>query len=309
LSINQEKASDHQGSPYFALAVALLAVSSSAILIRFAQKEANSLVIAMYRLTFSALILAVPAVINSRSEIRNLPIKTWGLLVLSGFFLALHFASWISSLAYTSIASSVVIVTSSPLWVALFSTLFLKEKLSRYVKWGMLVAILGALIVGSASVFSMNTSSILTNSSLLGQILSLLGALFVAGYLLIGRKLRNSMSLITYTFLVYGIAALFSLIIVISAGLPLGGYRPQVWGLFLFMALFPQLIGHSTYNWALRYLSAVVVSIVALGEPIGATILGLLLLKETPHVMEIMGGVILLLGILISTRTKSDSIQ
>ena len=303
MSINPTHKTEKVVSPYFALAIALLAVSSSAILIRIAQKEAHSLVIAAYRLIFSALILLVPALLKSRGEIKKLSKKEWTLIILSGFFLALHFASWISSLAYTSIASSVVIVTSSPLWVALLSTIFLKEKMPKAVKIGMLVSIVGAFIVGSPGMLASELN--IGGTSLWGQFLALLGAIFVAAYLLIGRKLRGRISLITYTFLVYGSAAIFLLVLVLMMGLPLTGYRPQIWGLFLLMAIFPQLIGHSTYNWALKYMSAVMVSIVALGEPIGATILGFILLKESPHVLEIIGGVILLFGIGIASRNSA----
>jgi drug/metabolite transporter (DMT)-like permease len=302
LSINHPLKTGKKVSPYIALAIALLAVSSSAILIRIAQKEVHSLVIAAYRLIFSALILLVPALLKSKDEIKRLSRKERLLIILSGFLLALHFASWISSLAYTSITSSVVIVTSSPLWVALFSTIFLKEKMSKTVKFGMFIAIVGAFIVGSPEILSAELSTSIAKTSIWGQFLALLGAVFVAGYLLIGRKLRDRVSLITYTFLVYGSAAVFLLILILAMGLPLNGYQPHIWGLFLLMAIFPQLIGHSTYNWALKYMSAVVVSIVALGEPIGATILGFLLLKETPHILEIIGGVILLFGIWIATR-------
>ena len=305
MSINRSRQSTKKASPYIALAIALLAVSASAILIRVAQKEVHSLVIAAYRLIFSAAILVLPAMMKSREEIQRFSRKEWMLIILSGFFLALHFASWISSLAYTSIASSVVIVTSSPLWVALFSALFLREKITKPVKLGMVVSIVGAFIVGSPGMLSVEGVKIIGGASLWGQFLALLGAIFVAGYLLIGRKLRNRISLITYTFLVYGSAAIFLLVLVLLMGLPLIGYRPQVWGLFMLMAIFPQLIGHSTYNWALKYMSAVVVSIVALGEPIGATILGFLLLNESPHVLEIIGGVILLIGIWIATRNSS----
>jgi drug/metabolite transporter (DMT)-like permease len=305
LSINPVSEENPKGRPVIALAIALLAVSSSAILIRMAQEEAHSLVIAAYRLIFSALILALPTLLKSRDEIKQLSKNEWGLVMLSGFFLALHFATWISSLAYTSIASSVVIVTSSPLWVALFSAMFLKEKMTRNNKWGMMIAILGALIVGSAGMLIGGSASTIGQNSLWGQFLALLGAIFVAGYLLIGRKLRYRISLLSYTFLVYGSAAVLLFILVLFLGLPLSGYQPKVWGLFLLMAIFPQLIGHSTYNWALKYMSAVVVSIVALGEPIGATLLGFILLKETPHVLEIIGGVILLVGIGIAIRKQN----
>ena len=305
MSINPSPEKEKSGAifpPYLALAFAILAVSASSIFIRLAQAEASSLVIAAYRLIISAVLLAVPAILKNTAEIRQLSGKQWGLILLSGFFLAVHFASWITSLTYTSIASSVVIVTSTPLWVALFSPVLLKEQIPQRVKWGLAIAMIGAVLVGSASFLESGTiGSIFSGyGTLWGQFLALIGALTVAGYFIIGRRMRQQISLLTYTFLVYGSAALILLLLVAFYRLPMGGYSASIYLLFIAMAVFPQLLGHSTFNWALKYVPVSVVSIVTLGEPIGATILAYFLLNESPHILEIVGGGILLTGIVLA---------
>jgi drug/metabolite transporter (DMT)-like permease len=300
-----EKPSKPVLSPYLALAFAILAVSASAIFIRLAQGDAPSLVIAAYRLLFATLILAIPAWVQTKNEIQNLNRKTWLLILLSGLFLAIHFGSWITSLEYTSISSSVVIVTTSPLWVAILTPLILKEKIPVLVRWGLGIAMIGGIVVGGAQSFmgaqGLDLQAFSSSRSLFGQFLALMGAVFVAGYLCIGRFLRQTVSLVSYTFLVYGFAAAFLLILVGVLGLPMGGYQPQTYLLFVAMAVFPQLMGHSTFNWALKYLPAVVIAIATLGEPVGATLLGYLVLGETPHWLEGIGGIVILAGIIIAS--------
>jgi drug/metabolite transporter (DMT)-like permease len=291
-------------SPFLGLAFAILAVSASAIFIRLAQGDAPSMIIAAYRLIFASMILAIPAWVTTKKEIQSLDTKDWLTLLLSGLFLAIHFGSWITSLEYTSIASSVVIVTTSPLWVAILSPLILKEKIPIPVRWGLVIAMLGGLLVAGAQSFSADsnmTARTISSSGLWGQFLALLGAIFVAGYLIIGRTMRKTVSLVTYTFLVYGFAAIFLLGFVLYLDLPLFGYQPQTYLLFLAMAVFPQLLGHSTFNWALKYLPAVVIAIATLGEPVGATLLGYMILNETPRWLEGLGGAVILSGIIIAS--------
>lgn len=308
-----EKKSKKILSPYLALAFAILAVSASAIFIRLAQGDAPSLVIAAYRLLIATLILAIPAWVQTKNEIHKLDRKTWLLILLSGFCLAIHFGSWITSLEYTSISSSVVIVTTSPLWVAILTPLILKEKIPVLVRWGLGIAMMGGILVGGAQSFigsqGLDVQAFSSRQVLFGQFLALMGAVFVAGYLIIGRSLRQTVSLVSYTFLVYGIAAAFLLMLVGILGLPMGGYQPQTYLLFIAMAVFPQLLGHSTFNWALKYLPAVVIAIATLGEPVGATLLGYLVLGETPHWLEGIGGFVILAGILIASignQAKKD---
>ena len=304
-----------------AIIIAILAVSTASIFIRFAQREAPSLVIAALRLTFASLILAPIALTRYRDELRKLTRGDLLLGSLSGIFLAVHFATWISSLEYTSIASSVVLVSTGPLWVALLSPIFLKEPLSKPVLIGMLLALMGGAIIGlgdsceltlrlglsgdslrSGAISCPPFSEFVQGEAFLGNFLALAGAWAVAGYLMIGRRLRGGMSLIPYVFVVYGMAAIVLLGVMFTAGQSPIGFSPATYIWILLLALVPQLIGHSTYNWALRYLPAALVSITTLGEPIGSAVLAYFILSEAPTPLTIFGGVLILAGIYISSR-------
>lgn len=298
-------------SPILALGMAILAVSAASILIRMAQQDAPSLVIAAYRLGFATLLLAPTALSRHWGEIRALSWKALGGLVLSGAFLALHFAAWITSLEHTSVAISSVLVTTTPLWVALLSTLALGERLPRGVVLGLGAALAGGMIVALSQTCAWGGGRLACDwqaswggQGLWGSLLALLGAVFASGYLLIGRRMRASLSLAAYTFVVYGSAAVCLWAAVLISRLPAGGYPLSTYGWMLALAVFPQLIGHSTYNWALRYVSATVVSVSLLGEPIGASLLAVVLLGEVPGAVELVGGALILVGIFLAARSE-----
>ena len=290
----------------------ILAVSTSSIFIRFANQDASSLAIAAYRLTLAIIILAPLALTRYRSELSGLTKQELLLGLLSGFFLALHFATWISSLEYTSVASSVVLVTTTPLWVALLSPLILREPSGKPVLIGMLLALFGGAIVGISDSCTWANglvcppfSTFFHGSAFLGDLLALCGALMAAGYIMIGRRLRSKMTLIPYIFVVYGMAALVLLIILFVSGNRVTGFQPVTYLWLLLLAVIPQLLGHSTFNWALRYLPASLVSVTLLGEPIGSTILAYLLLKESPTALKIFGAVLILAGIYIASLKQT----
>lgn len=299
-------------STYLALAFGILAVSTASPLIRFAQREAPSLVIAAYRLTLASLMLMPYTLTRHRKEMKGIPKNAFALVTLSGVFLALHFASWITSLEYTTVASSVVLVTTAPLWVAVLSPLFLREKPALFVVMGLLVALVGGMVVGlsescrwAGGRLDCASLALFTHGrAFTGNLLALAGAWFAAGYLLIGRKLRPTLSLPVYTFLVYGVASLGLLAMVGGNRLPLTGYPPQTYLLLFGLALVPQLFGHSTFNWALRYLSAAYVSVALLGEPVGSSLLAYIFLGETPAILEVSGGVLILVGIYLASRPE-----
>jgi drug/metabolite transporter (DMT)-like permease len=295
----------------FAIIIAILAVSTASIFIRFAQRDAPSLVIAALRLTFASLILAPVALTRHWLELRKLTRGDLLLGLLSGIFLAVHFATWISSLEYTSVASSVVLVSTGPLWVALLSPIFLKEPLTKPVLIGMILALLGGTIIGlgdscqlAGGLVCPPLSKFVQGKAFFGNFLALAGAWAVAGYLMIGRKLRAGMSLVPYIFVVYGIASIILLGIMFAAGQRPTGYLPLTYIWILLLALAPQLIGHSTYNWALRYLPAALVSITTLGEPVGSAILAYFILSEVPTSLTIFGGILILAGIYLASRIK-----
>jgi drug/metabolite transporter (DMT)-like permease len=212
--------------------------------------------------------------------------------LLAGCFLALHFIFWIHSLKLTSVASSVTLVSTTPLFVALFSFLWLNESPNRKISWGILLTVTG-------SIFVAGTDFSLSRQALLGDLLAILGALMATGYLLTGSFVRRSLGLTAYIFSVYGVAALLLLVCCYLTGAPLVGFPAETYVIFFLLALVPQLIGHSTFNWALKFLSATVVAVLILGEPIGATLLAFLFLGETVSALKAVGLLVLGCGILI----------
>ena len=299
--------------PFVAIMIGILAVSTASIFIRFAQREVASLVIAAWRLTIASLILVPIAASTHKRELMGLSRGDLFLALLSGVFLALHFATWITSLEYTTVASSVVLVSTIPLWVALLSPFTIKEPIRLAVIIGLIFALLGGVVVGisdtctiTAGKFSCpSLADFMRGQAFLGDILAVCGAIAGAGYLLIGRKLRVKVSLISYISLVYGMAATVLIIIMLSAGLNPVGYSPQIYLWLVLLAIIPQLIGHSTFNWALGYLSAAFVSITLLGEPIGSTILAYIVLQEKPSLIKLIGGGLILVGIYFASRSEA----
>ncbi|MBE0670566.1 MAG: DMT family transporter [Anaerolineales bacterium] len=296
----------------FAILIAILAVSTASIFIRYAQSDgAPSLVIAALRLTFASLILTPLALTKHRDEIKRFTQTEMLLGAGSGIFLAVHFATWITSLEYTSVASSVVFVATGPLWVALLSPMLLKEHLARMAVIGLALSIVGGAIIGLSDACTWTggftcpaLGDILQGRAAWGNFLALAGAWAVTGYLIIGRKLRAGMSLVPYIFLVYGMASIALIVIMFLSGNTPFGYAPKTYGWILLLAVLPQLVGHSTYNWALKYLPAALVAVTTLGEPIGSAVLAFFLLNETPAVTTIIGGVLILAGIYLASRSK-----
>jgi drug/metabolite transporter (DMT)-like permease len=283
--------------PIFILLIGVISVAFAAVFIRLA--EADPLVIAAYRLSLAALVLAPLAWFKAREEIRILKPRQIILAIVAGAFLALHFALWIWSLSYTTIASSVVLVTSSPIFVAIASYLLFRERITRRIITGIAVSIIGAVIIGLNS-WKIGVTSVL------GSVLAISGAVAVTGYLLIGRKLRQNMGLISYIFLTYTSAAVLLLGTLLVRGTSLTGYSGETYLMFILLALVPQLLGHSALNWSLRFVPATMVTIAILGEPVGATILGFFILKEVPAIIELVGSALILAGIVIAFSKKTN---
>ncbi len=289
--------------PYLVLALGILAVSSAAILISFARAEGiPAVAIAALRLSFASLILAPIATVRSRGEWRRLTRRNFLLAILSGILLALHFAFWISSLDYTSVMSSVVLVSTNPLFVGAASVLLLHESLGRGTIVGIVVAALGTGLIGYADLGQAGAES------LQGDALALAGAVAVSGYLLIGRRLRRQLSLLAYIGLVYSTAAIVLIAMAMVMRASLFGYSIAGYTFIVQLALGPQLIGHSSYNWALKYLSATFITITLLAEPIGATLLAVPLLSQIPAPIKLVGGALILIGIFLAAREESKKV-
>lgn len=304
-------------SPILVLGFGILAVSTASILICMAQGEAPSLVIAAYRLGLETLILAPFGLKQSWLELRGLKRTQLRDLIVAGVFLAFHFAAWITSLELTTIASSVVLVTTTPLWVAIFSPLILGERSRKEVWIGLSLAIVGGCVVGLKDACHLfpggftceGFQGLLSGKTLLGNALALFGAWMAAGYMIAGRRIRPHFSLLSYTFIVYGVAAIFLLFFVLIRGQSLIGYSPAIYLWFLLLGIIPQILGHSSFNWALRYLPAAFVSLALLGEPVGTTILAVILLRENPTIVELAGGILILIGIYLASRSEASLAQ
>ena len=280
------------------LGVGIVAISSASILIRFAQAEAPTLTIAAWRLTVASLILVPFAWLTCRRELRRLTRQEWRYLAAAGVFLGFHFAAWISSLGYTSVASSVVLVSMGPLFVGLGSWVFLRERLARDTALGILLAATGSVLVGWSDFGG-------GRDQLLGDVLALTGAVMIAGYLMIGRHVRSRLSLTAYIAPVYGVAMLCLWLLVAITQPQVVGFGPATYGWIVALGLVPQLIGHSTLNWALAHLSATFVSIITLAEPVGSGILAYLILGEAITLLAAGGGVLILVGIYMASRAEA----
>lgn len=289
-------------SPALGILIGVLAVSTASVFVRMAQATgASSLAIAALRLTLATLVLLPFALARCRDEFRALARRDVALAAISGAFLGAHFATWIGSLAYTSVVSSVVLVSFGPLFIALAGAAFLREPLTRPMVLGMLIAIAGGVVIGIASAAGQAPGS----NPMLGNALALAGALCLTPYMILGRALRARFSLLAYITLVYGAAAaaLLALAFATRTALILPDPAAYVW--IALLALLPQLIGHTSFNWSVRRLPAAYATIPVLGEPIASAILAALLLGETLTPLTLAGAALALGGIALMSWRRA----
>ena len=284
------------------LGIGVLAASTSAIFVRLAMEAAGkqgldfSLFLAASRLSLASLIL-LPT--WRKINTTNVNTKAYYYAIAAGLCLALHFATWISSLAFTSIAASTTLVTTNPIWVALLSWWFLQEKLSRKTMTGIFIALVGGILIALGD---SNTSNNYTNP-ILGDSLALIGSWMVSLYFLLGSQAqKQGLSLGSYSAIVYTTAAILLLPLPLLFGNGYVGYADRVYFYVLLIAIVPQLIGHTSFNWSLRWISPTFVTLSILFEPIGASFLGFILFAEIPSVFVLIGGAIVLSGVAIATK-------
>ncbi len=292
-------------NPWLVLFLALLAISTSGPLVR--TSNADPLAIAVYRLGFSLIVVAIALLASGTwRELRRINRRELAIALGAGAMLALHFWSWNASIHLTTVAASVVLVNMHPPFVALLSTVWLREK-PRAIQWiGIAIAMIGAAVVAASDAAAVGGAAGSTRA-LLGDALALVGAITVAGYFVAGRRLRGSYGLWPYVALVYGAAFVVLVGIAAWRSVPLVGYSGRELLIFAALAAGPMLIGHTGMNYALRYLPAYVVNLTVLGEPIGATVLAILLpgIREIPRLGTIVGGIITMGGIGTAARRGS----
>jgi drug/metabolite transporter (DMT)-like permease len=260
-----------------------------------------SLSIAAIRLALASVMLT-PFTLASRSgELRALSRRDLLLMVAAGALLAAHFATWINSLAYTSVASSTALVTTNPIWIALASVVLFHERMRKGLVAAVALALCGSILIFLAQGGTGSAQS----DPMLGNALALIGSLTVSGYLLIGRALRRRLSLLAYVWLVYSSAAIVLVVVALIAQEPLWGFSAAAWIFLIALALGPQLMGHTVFNWALKQVSATFIALAILGEPIGSAMLALVLFDEGFSLPQIAGFVLLLAGIYLGARSET----
>jgi drug/metabolite transporter (DMT)-like permease len=275
------------------LPIGILAISTASLFIKLC--DAPALTIAAYRVGVASVVL-IPFAAHRRVW------RKWGWhplrkCILSGLFLSLHFAFWIASLKYTSVASSVVLVTTHPIFVGVGAWLFLQERLSFNLILGIVFSVLGGGLIGYGDMA-------LSKQALYGDGLALLGAVAASGYLMMGRAIRKEQDLLSYVFPVYSTAGLVLVILSLLFRKPFFGYSSTTYLLFFLLALIPQLIGHTAFNWALKYFPASMVAIAILGEPVGSTALAYFFLNEPLTPSKALGGILIFIGVVAALNWR-----
>ena len=287
--------------PALALGVAVVAVSTSAILVEWS--DAPSLVKALYRVLFTTLLVAPVALRRHPGSVRALPRRDLFGAGVAGVTLAVHFGAWFESLNWTTVAASVTLVQAQPVFVALGAAFLLDERFSRRMALGIAVALVGMVLMSAANL--VGAPAVGATRPLYGNALALLGALAAAVYVLAGRSLRRRVNLFPYVTVVYAVCTGALLGFVLVGGYPLFAYPAEEWLLFLGMALGPGLFGHTVLNWALAHVESSVVSVSLLGEPVVSALLAAALLGEIPGAVTVLGGGVVLVGIYVTAEGRS----
>jgi len=290
------KVSGPPAPPSLAVIMGVTAVSFAAIFIRLCQ--APPLAVAFYRMALAAAVL-VPVMVGRRgwSQLTGLSRPLLMQALLAGLFLGLHMGTWVTSLYYTSVASSMILVSTQSIFAVLLSHFAIKERVSRTVLVAVTIALLGSVIIGGGDLQ-------VGRQSLIGDGLALMGGFLAAAYMVTGRMVRRELPLLPYVFLVYSSAAVLLGIGCLVSGTQMWGYPEGTFLWLILLALVPTHLGHTLFNWALRYLPAYVISISLLGEPVGSTTLAYFVFGEAPPALTFAGGALVLAGVYLVVRDQ-----
>lgn len=272
-------------------------MSFSSILIK--ASSAPALIISTYRLMLTVILIAPSAIGRSMGEFKRLDRKSFLLCTLSGVFLAMHFATWITSIKFTSIASSAVLVNTHPVFIVVLSYLLLNERVSRKGFISIGITIVGGIIISFGD-------RGLGSNVLFGDTLAIMGAVFVSFYMIIGRSIRQKLSVTAYTFIVYLSCTITLLILDMATKTPLFPYRLSDWAIFLALAIFCTILGHSIFNWSLQYVKPTFLSVAILGEPVFATLWAIFIFSEFPSFYNIIGSLTIIFGIYLFNSSESN---
>ncbi|MBW2561668.1 MAG: EamA family transporter, partial [Deltaproteobacteria bacterium] len=267
------------------LSIGIISISFAAIFVRFCD-DVPAIMIATCRLGVASLVLL--AFSGIRGVSLRIPRKDLFLSIAGGVFLGLHFIFWITSLKYTSVASSVVLVTTNPIFVGIFSYFLLKERQHGEIIAGTILCLIGSVVIAAGD-SGIHSLILLDEKALVGDVLALVGAVMASAYLLTGSKVRERLDILTYITIVYTTGAIFLVGASLLTGTPFTGYRSSSYMYMVLLAVIPQLVGHTAINWALKHLRAGMIAISILGEAIGATILAYLFFTETVSTFQLVG--------------------
>ena len=281
------------------LVAALIAVAHAAIFVRMA--DADPLVTAAYRMLIASAVLLPLAAVTARQEIKRLNRREWQLIGGAAIFLALHFATWIASLDFTSIANSVVLVTLTPVWLAVWAVVALRQPPGRRTWLAVGLALAGSLVMGSGS-------ARVGLETLFGDGLALAGGILFVGFLLLAEAARRTIGIVAFVTLVYSGAAILLWAAVFALGLPVVGLSLETYLAFIGLGLVSQIIGHTGFNWAVRAISPMVLALLFLMEPLLSTALGWFYFGEGFARETAIGGVLILMAIYLGVRARATPI-
>ena len=279
---------------YAVLTIGVICISTAAVIIRLIEAPATA--IAFYRLAIASIfILPLSSFLRNTNGLNQIRLQDTLMCLAASVAISIHFVAWIASLEYTSVASSVILVTTSPLIVAFLSKLFFREHLHKNVYVGIALGLIGAVVLTGGD-------SRLEGRELWGDLLAFIGALSFAFYLIIGKRVRTRLNNLDYTSFVFLSASVMLFVISVIANQPLWNFDSKSIIFIVTLAIIPQLIGHSSITWALGSVRATLVSVAIMAEPVGAILLAWLILNEHPSLANLIGGLIILSGIFIAYK-------
>lgn len=284
-------------NPKLIVIIGVIFVSFSSALIK--ASSAPALIIATYRLAITVILMAPSTLLKSKNELKSVDIKSLCLCILSGIFLALHFATWITSIKYTSIASAAVLVNTHPIFIVVLAYIIFKDKINRKSLISITMTLLGGVIISSGD-------RSLGSNVFLGDILAAAGAAFIAFYMVIGRIMRQRLSAVSYTFIVYVSCTITLLLLDIITKTSFGPYSLKDWAIFLGLAVFCTILGHSIFSWSLEYVKPTFLSVAVLGEPVFATIWAAIFFLEFPNTWNVIGSIIIIAGIYLFSKSETN---
>ena len=285
---------------YICLIVGIISISLAAIFAKFCN-DVPSTMIATYRMGISATLLCLILPFNKTTTIKLLNKKNIFMCLLSGIFLSMHFVFWFISIKLTNIASSVVLVTTSPIFLGIISKFILKKHIPKKITAGIILSFLGTILIAQSD---SNIFDKINTDVLFGDFMALLGSLMASLYLLIGGIQRTRQSTFEYIVLTYSFSAITLIILSIFLGVPFTGYERDAYLFMILLAIIPQLIGHTSFNYSLKHLRPESVAIAILGEPVGASILAYFIFGEKLQALQLIGIVLILYSITLATKME-----